>query len=418
MNQYKILESFKGPFPADYEARVEGMLSTVNTELKSATLIYLENGIKSSSDLQKEHEKYFGKLYFDKLAGDWIPYEAPSNNTFEELCHHTFVPIGCVAEEKVKRVAGKKVSTMWSLTDAGEKYGVPLAKFSLKAATEFGSLYPILGSTNTTGNVRAPYVRAKILEELDKKDVMREVDFNSRSSSICYHLEALRDVGFIKYESVNTEKTGWSIKKWKKGKSSDITTKYGGHSLDVVKSVATEIHKQNCDAHKIRENLGNKYCLGTIRCISHALEKDGFVEPVKFKGRKKQSEAKITELGREFIYNYLKPVKRFLADKEVPEIDNIVNNFDPDWIIRGVRLYEPYSKRKNKSLINYCFDFETICNSLKEKDKDFKGLRAADFAKRVGMKKSTANTVINRLYDKNLLTKERKGGTVYYMPKL
>ena len=55
MNQYKILESFKGPFPADYEARVEGMLSTVNTELKSATLIYLENGIKSSSDLQKEH---------------------------------------------------------------------------------------------------------------------------------------------------------------------------------------------------------------------------------------------------------------------------------------------------------------------------------------------------------------------------
>ncbi len=407
MNQYKVLESFQRPFPTDYEARLEGMLSTFNTELKSATLIYMENGRKSAWDLVHEHEKYF-----NKLAGDWVPQPA----TFYELCHKTLVPIGCVAEERVERIGGKRVSTMWRLTDAGEKYGAPLAKFSLKTATEFGSLYPILGSTPTSGKVRAPYVRAKIFEELDKKGVMRKTDF--KRSSMQSHLATLRGMRFIEYESVSGEEVGWSTKRWKAGKPSDITTNYYSSSLDTAKSVANEIYKHNCNAHEIRENLGKKYSLGTVQHIIGGLENDGFVEPFKFKGSEKQSEAKITPEGRKFLYSYIKPAKRFLADKEVPEIEDAVKNFDTDWIRTGVELYEPYSGKMTKSLVDHYSDFEIIYNSLKEKDENFKGLRPVDFAKRAGLKKQTSSKTLWELYNDGFLEKDRKGSAVYYRPKI
>ena len=77
---------------------------------------------------------------------------------------HTFAPIGLIVQDIMGR--GLNYSQRYfTLTQAGETYGQPAAAFSLKYAVDHNtSLFNLLGSTQSGGDSRAPYNRARLVE--------------------------------------------------------------------------------------------------------------------------------------------------------------------------------------------------------------------------------------------------------------
>lgn len=192
----KIIKRTEHPFPEDPEERLARTLLVINTELKCATIECLSPTGKTSREIRSTYQQYF-------RPGDWVP----SHATFAKLCHRTLVPTGYVAEEEIE-----ERGTTWRLTEAGERYAKPVARFTLTTSANMGiSMYQILGQTSSPGKSSAPYNRVRILEELYFHDKLRKKDLEE-FGGVQYHLEALRDVGLISYDSISSESSGWSTK--------------------------------------------------------------------------------------------------------------------------------------------------------------------------------------------------------------
>jgi predicted ArsR family transcriptional regulator len=404
MVQGIILENKQEPFPADLEGRLSAILNIVNSELKCATVYYLSKSPfgQTRGEILTRHKGLFG------FYNAWIPY----GRTFADLCHKTLYPIGCVAEEKVRQEKDGREVKSWKLTDDGKKYGFPVAKFALKKAADLGiSHHQMLSSTNSPTETRAPYTRALILEELYEKGVLRAEDFRARNNNHHHHLESLRNAGAIEYDSVNNkEESGWAKKHW----SGDVSNlpKINQYSDKSVRAVAEVLAEGDKDCHEVYETLAakdSKLVLSTIRSIISGLEVKGYVQSLGFKSGEMKSRAWLNSSGKRYVDEFLRPVKRFLADEEVPEITTL--EIDGQTVRDAVKLYEPFSLRNRTSMEEHLALLEELCKSSPL------GIRTVEFAGKSGMSKNRARGTITALHKQGKVIKTREGNAVYYRPK-
>lgn len=171
-----VIEHKEIAFPTDTKGRLNAILNVVNTELKTIALLHLGDSPIDRHDLKRKMRETVG-------YGVYLP--GPSRN-LEAYCHQTFYPIGAVAEETILRDTGDETYFGYCLTDAGKKYGLPVAAFTLDYVVRNGkSMFTILGSTSTpSGRKRAPLSRINILQELRGghsrvTDLERELEYHT-----------------------------------------------------------------------------------------------------------------------------------------------------------------------------------------------------------------------------------------------
>jgi hypothetical protein len=137
------IEHKENPFPADLEGRLNAILNVTNLELKTITFLHLDSRAASRTELKARVRRTTGQ-------GIYLP------SNFECYCRKSLYPIGCVAEERVLEETDNTISSGYSLTEAGRKYGLPIAAFSLAYAVDNNqSLFSILGSTNSPRSRRS-----------------------------------------------------------------------------------------------------------------------------------------------------------------------------------------------------------------------------------------------------------------------
>ena len=118
----------------------------------------------------------------------------PSRDTFRGYCANTFSKHGIVEVE----------GGHFCLSDAGERYGKPIAAFSLRYAVDSGrSLYEVFGPTYSSGGSRSPGNRARILEKLAEgcgQIARLEKELGLDRASVRTHLRQLQSIGLAAFE--------------------------------------------------------------------------------------------------------------------------------------------------------------------------------------------------------------------------
>ena len=141
------------------------------------------------------------------------------------------------------------------------------------------------------------------------------------------------------------------------------------------------------------------------------LEKHGFIEPVKFEGRKIQSKTSITDYGRGFLEKFDYPLRELCEEEKS---DSHISDVD---VGRAIELYYPHSGANRKSLSDRYAAFENIYNAL-QNNEGFRGLRPVDFAERCGIGRYSTNTYLQLFLKEGWATREVEGRTVFYHPKI
>src|SRR3990167_7798697 len=156
-----------------------------------------------------------GELYGEFLRATnrvWIT----SNTIQAQYARTTLSPIGLVAQEDFITYGSSEYVTGYRTTDAGEKYGKPIATFLLQKSSEIPqSLLQIFGLTSKSGGeTRSVLNITKILDFLNSKaeDYHLEIDVASQLNLghqiVGRHLERLRRLGLVEYSSTSNEVTG------------------------------------------------------------------------------------------------------------------------------------------------------------------------------------------------------------------
>lgn len=334
----------QNPFPQPLEERFSAVLSCVNTEWKSIVLagILDLHEPKSCQTMRSEFRAIAGKCH------------VPAAPTLAQYADHTFVPIGLVALKVMMRIGGMPMEiNEWCLTDAGERYGAPIAAFSLDWATRHNtSLYPILGPTLSPGDSRSPYNRAMLLLKLAENPAMplRTIDLANHilldEGSVYFHLLALKRAGFVNYDSVNPEERGWAKYAWVESKDREEakSNKEIGHKYRTLKEKVTDLLSRSgrpMDCNEIAAKLSYPYP-GNVSKILSDLKEHGYAR-CEWQSKIKQSDARITDAGAEFVESYIKPVRDALADGHSLNSMNALRRSVSAFAGAAAGLYYPHS---------------------------------------------------------------------------
>lgn len=323
-------------FPKDLEGRLNAIVGgVVNSELKSATLLALDDVPADAEEIKARVREIAGEGYL------------PRSTAFGSYCHNSFFPIGLVARESVIRDEGGFEGIGYSLTDAGKKYGVPIAEFSLDWAVRNNwSLYEILGSTASPGKSRAPMNTIKILETLANKernlrctDLAEAIDLDN--AGVQRTVERLQKAGLVKFESVGALAKGKkAVYEWT-GDVGVEDVESVKHLPTLTREVAELVAKKGQGEYSALAKEMKKYPVSVSGVLS-GLERQGAVKRVKF-SRYVKSEVYLLDKGKGFIEDYVAPVKEFLSDVGV--LDAGVGGED---IRRGIELYRVVSPNINQ----------------------------------------------------------------------
>lgn len=389
-------------FPINIDDRLNAVLSGVNTEFKSAALgCYLDDKWKTSNEIEIISKNH---LYPHTIN--------PNSGTFKDYCVYTFIPAGLVAEKRIKYPKGNDVS-YFKLTEAGEKYGKPIARLSLKTAVESKrSMYEIFGRTASPGKTNSPSNTAKILDILEKQSNIRETDLTNivglNNTGIRKHLLNLKEIGFVDYASVSSEETGWSRYEYISGKDPKKAAELCRRQK-LANDVAYKIRELGIsDCGDIAESLGRN--TNNISSTLSCLENHGFIRKItKFSSGKKHSDISITEKGK--LFTFLHAVCDVLEDK-FDEVNKEIKLFDDYTISRGYiseafRLYEKVSpalnrksKEENKGEI-----LEILgCKKMRKREIDEK-LHKDSYI------------YLKSLMDEGIIEKERVSNSTFYLVK-
>jgi DNA-binding MarR family transcriptional regulator len=362
MNEQDKLPSTRReePFPNDLEGRLDAILNVVNSELKSVTLLHLREQAMNGSEIRTAIRKNLREGVYLVLYP-----------TFTGYCKNSLFPIGMVAREEILEDGSINALIGYSITEAGIKYGLPIAAFSLAYAHENDvSLFSILGPTSSQGDSRAPSNRIKILKFLRNREKVSETEIASDiclgENNILEHFKALSLAGFLRYASSGetTNNKGCSVYEW------------AGVEDRELKTVRTHVNLTSQVAKKLKElekadrrTLGELLHYGhpsNISTILRGLEKQGFVRHVGKTGltgnRATYSEASLLDSGRKFCDEYIKPVEEFLQDKSVPEINAALQRMHEDkkWrqevLSYGIERYTALSHYVNRKSLETHFE--------------------------------------------------------------
>jgi len=338
----KVVRIIQQPFPQPLEERFSAILSCVNSEWKAITLAGILNPHEPKGKGRMRND-------FRRLVGE--ESYVPDAGSFKEYANWTFVPIGLVACKVVMSVGSMPIEiNRWCLTNAGETYGAFIAAFSLNWAVKHSrSVYEILGTTNSTGESRAPYNRAMLLMKLteNRTAFSRVTDLEASLSlddhGVLQHLLALKRIGFLDYTSVNPESRGWAKYTWIKSKDPEKAKKnenigcrhptLKGRIIDLMSSSRGPV-----DYKEIATALSYKN-LATISTILSDLNKCSYAV-CKWQGRIR-SDISITDAGSEFVETYVKPIRNALVNG--PALGKMQKLRISEFAGAAASLYYPHS---------------------------------------------------------------------------
>lgn len=203
------IDTIRYDFPEHPEARLAAVLSCMNSELKQATLLVLDRYPGTSSDISKR---------LATIANARLP----TPGTFSSYCTDTFVPMGFVVQERFRKRRPGFPRNYFAISGPGEKYGQPIAAFSLRYAVDHNiSLYELLGQTASPGESRSPYNRARLVE-LVSEGHDRMVDVRERLGlaieDVRQHLRKLEKLALLTFDSLSFEKKGVNFYTWVRGR--------------------------------------------------------------------------------------------------------------------------------------------------------------------------------------------------------
>ena len=391
------------PFPEDTEGRLNNLLNIVNTELKSLSLLHLsrEHAYTGSELYSKVRQTLQGKGYL------------PSPVSFSKYCSDTLYPIGTVAKEEIIADNGITRSCAYRLTDAGEKYGLPLAAFALDWAIKHKqSLFSTLGSTISPGKSRAPFNRAKMLEILAETSDITESSLGNRidisPSAIVTHCRALQRQGLVQFASVGkySEHRGSHIYEFLNNERKPQTVESRVTLTEQVYTAIKELQRANY--HTIAEKVVYPHPSNISRVLS-ALESQGILKRSSpWIVKEKRSSISITPQGRAFVTLFLSPVKRALSSEHaLQELSqsSLSPLMEPELLRthcqEASRLYASVSPNINKKDIHMRID--SLAAWMK---KQGKGISSKECAEKEKISECRAGQILTEMESLGILSSE------------
>tara|TARA_Y100000034_G_scaffold131521_1_gene192435 strand:- start:533 stop:1828 length:1296 start_codon:yes stop_codon:yes gene_type:complete len=308
----EILGERENPFPDDLEGRLNAITNIVNTELKALTLLHLDDRYASENEIRSRlRDTVDDRIYL------------PKNNSFGGYCFHSLLPIGAVAKGNIQITNARGLSEFigYRLTEAGEKYGRPIAAFTLDYVSKTRkSMFEILGSTHSPGKTRAPLTRIEILEDLENKGELRMSDLKvfqgNCINSKLIHIKALSEIGFVNFESVgDVEGKNFVIYEWIKEKNTKEVKPYMGNvslTKDISEALSVIGHLNSEEARVLvdHEDISN------VSNILSYLVREGFAKRISEFSKEERSRIMLLESGKQFLNGWVEPVKDALQDGE------------------------------------------------------------------------------------------------------
>ncbi len=416
MNQRKIKDRRiieKNEFPGSLDDRLSAILSCVNSEVKQVELLLLNKDPKRTSDLKREFDDITNYQFYVNLM------------THRDYCADTFVPISMVCDERVMFDGFSKWVQAWSISEAGEHFGKPVAAFTLKKAIDYGqSFYELLGPVPSSGETRSPYRRVKIITNLYNSP-MRIIDLanslHSDGSAITPHLISLKSLGLVDYESLTLDSRGLS--KYERTEKNLMDVRTVKHQKSLTNRVI-DLIRENPKAEFECEGLAKILDIKDRRFVSSVLsglEKQGFLRRTtrfKFGADGALSNVELTLKGRIFYEEYCKIVVSSLKSYDNAELTfmrDILNNYYRDYnkfkgdASLGVTFYKNVSPHLNmKTVAESCKEVYQIIVSSEN------GIRPSEIQNLTG---KPPKKYLKILIDNNLVCKEKEGTPVVYKIK-
>ena len=410
----KIIAHREKPFPEDLEGKLNALLNVVNSELKSVTLLHLNDIPADQSEIKRRIRKTVGGGFY-----------LPTITCIGDYCRRSLFPFGMVAAEEMLRETDETVHVGYKLTNAGKIYGLPIVAHTLDFVLQKGkSMFEVLGSTQATTKERAPYSRVRILEEIRDRP-LREMDLMNKlelpQGSINAHLKALEKADMLWFDSVGEGKKGHGFIKyeWIMG-NKNTAVKTVGEFKTLTQRVAKVLQeKGQSDAQEIARITGYKMPCNITSVLSH-LARQGFAERVGgWRGAEKLSNIVITDNGRYFVDNYIARVRNALGDwnalRELQQgVLTLQKSEEFASVIRGAisnyRAISPTINRKSQ---------EEIAQGILSYLKQNPGMRPVELA--VGLNRRVSG--LSKMYlipltNSGFLRREKHGKEVrYYLSK-
>tara|TARA_Y100000034_G_scaffold87057_1_gene104377 strand:- start:265 stop:1563 length:1299 start_codon:yes stop_codon:yes gene_type:complete len=406
----EILEERENPFPEDLEGRLNAITNVVNTELKALTLLHLD-------------DKYADKSEIKSRLRDTVDHGIylPKNHSFGAYCSKSLLPIGAIAEGDIQIIdaRGSTEFTGYKLTEAGKKYGRLIAAFTLDYVAKTGkSMFEILGSTMSRGKTRAPLNRIRILEHLRNEGELRLSDLSelfqtNNSNFILNNLKPLSRTGFVNFESVgDVDGSSFVVYEWI-GRKNPKEVKPYKCEVSLTKKISEALFAMECLNIKETRILVGPKNTGNVSSILSYLVREGFAKRNSEFSADKQSKIRLLESGKQFLSEWVEPVKDALQDRgslsEMRKLyDDLINDEQrfSDVSITGIELYTKISpnvnrrprKETNREIIKYLMD-----NS---------GSRPKEITKKLNLSSVSIN--LTPLVKLGILTKEKEGKTIKY----
>lgn len=310
------------PFPDDLEGRLNAILNVINGEYKALALLHLDT----------EHTIGGEGLRTRICRTLGTDFYIPHAKAIGSYCNLSLYPIGTVAKEVILSEGDITLQTGYKLTKAGLKYGLPISAFALHwAASNNKSLCEVLGSTQSSGDSRAPFNRIKILERFSSKDdLLKESDFVKTLDifpvAVRTHLVNLRKIGFIDFQSIGKNRdperrSGFyefvhsdaplpSIERTRTTLIEDV--------YNVLRTLKEADYIKVCEFLKIERSKEN------VSRILKRLEREGHARKIgKWKVHEYFSKVKLLDEGARFVNSFIESIRESLSnERNLEELSN------------------------------------------------------------------------------------------------
>ena len=389
-------------FPSDPEKRFEALFSALgNSEAKCLTLLCLSESPISEHDLYRR--------FVEENQSAWKPNRA----TVPHYCQQTLEPIGLVAEADVIKDGSIEHIAGYRLTEAGRKFGQPVAAFLLQKSQEFKfSLIEIFGITATTGKNRAVLNRARILELLSVNPNPSVVEISKElgihGTNISSHLQYLAKLGMVNFESISAENPGQVKYEIVEEAQSTRTSKViDALPAKILKEIST---KKVVSLDEIAKSLYPDYQNEPFKAFRRrlslwmaALEYEGACKRMDLRGDLR-SRASLGEAGAKIVNEVIKPIKQALNGDE-----NLLNEWSRiDWRKSAPQAVEKYKEVKpHQNRAKSDGVLKTLGIILENP-----GIRRKDLAKMLG--RHPGSYLIDLFKAKKIRSEGKARATVYF----